>query len=56
MDLRYGGQSLGCVTLSIGVAGYPAHSDKADLLLKFADQALYDAKKSGRDRVVVEPT
>ena len=40
-------------TVSIGIASYPEH-DGADLkaLLLRADQALYQAKRTGRDRVV----
>ena len=41
------------VTLSAGVAMYPAHDDHPAGLLKIADQALYRAKSSGRNRVVV---
>jgi diguanylate cyclase (GGDEF)-like protein len=41
------------VTASIGVAAFPATTDQADLLLKCADDALYQAKHAGRDRVVV---
>jgi diguanylate cyclase (GGDEF)-like protein len=41
------------VTVSIGVAGFQETTGKIDLLLKFADDALYQAKHEGRDRVVV---
>jgi diguanylate cyclase (GGDEF)-like protein len=47
------GELPGSVTISIGVAGFPETTDKFDLLLKFADKALYQAKHDGRDRVVV---
>jgi diguanylate cyclase (GGDEF)-like protein len=40
------------VTLSIGVAELdPDTMDHFDLLLQRADQALYRAKRQGRDRV-----
>ncbi len=39
------------VTLSVGVAGYPEHANQASELLAEADTALYQAKRSGRDRV-----
>lgn len=42
------------VTCSIGLASTRA-GDDADKLLKRADDALYEAKKSGRDRVVLQP-
>ncbi len=39
------------VGASIGVALFPADSDDPDILLRHADQAMYQAKKSGRNRV-----
>ena len=41
------------VTVSIGVAAFQETTGRMDLLLKFADEALYQAKHKGRDRVVV---
>lgn len=43
------------VTISIGVAAYPAHGDDSEALLRAADAALYQAKEEGRDRVVTAP-
>ena len=40
------------LTVSIGVAAFDETTDRVDLLLKFADEALYEAKRAGRDRVV----
>ena len=40
------------VTLSAGVAVYPPHGTEPAALLRAADQALYAAKREGRDRVV----
>jgi len=45
-----GGQSL---TISVGVAAYPDHGVLAEELITRADQALYQAKEEGRDRVRV---
>lgn len=39
------------LTCSIGVASFPAHASTAASLLKAADMALYNAKRSGRNRV-----
>ncbi len=41
------------ITVSIGVAAFQETTDQAELLVKFADEALYQAKHGGRDRVVV---
>ncbi|MCA8986085.1 MAG: GGDEF domain-containing protein [Planctomycetaceae bacterium] len=39
------------VTVSIGVACYPRHSTTVEKLIETADQALYQAKSEGRNRV-----
>lgn len=41
------------VTLSIGLAVAPLHGEDTESLVHAADQALYAAKQSGRDRVCV---
>jgi diguanylate cyclase (GGDEF)-like protein len=46
------GEKLG-VTISIGVAGATIRTAGVEALLRCADRALYEAKRSGRDRVVV---
>ncbi len=51
--LEHRGLSLGRITMSIGLAMFPDHGTTADELLRTADQALYKAKRSGRDRVVI---
>jgi diguanylate cyclase (GGDEF)-like protein len=49
--LAYGTQTL-AVTLSGGLAMYPADGDEWDSLFAVADQRLYRAKQGGRNRVV----
>jgi diguanylate cyclase (GGDEF)-like protein len=44
---------LGMVTVSIGVAVFPEHGTAAEALVRRADQALYEAKRSGRNRVLL---
>jgi diguanylate cyclase (GGDEF)-like protein len=41
------------LTVSTGVAAFDETTDRVDLLLKLAEDALYRAKLAGRDRVVV---
>ena len=52
-NLTHLGQTLPAPTASFGVAVYPTNGTKSTDLLKAADQALYRAKKEGRDRVCV---
>ncbi len=39
------------VTASAGVATYPTHASDVESLIKSADEALYESKRSGRNRV-----
>lgn len=41
------------VTASLGCAAYPATATEAATVLKAADEALYEAKRSGRNRTVM---
>jgi diguanylate cyclase (GGDEF)-like protein len=45
----------GTVTISVGVAEFPMHGDTADGVIGAADDALYEAKRLGRDRVQGAP-
>jgi diguanylate cyclase (GGDEF)-like protein len=47
-----GGQPLGKVTISGGVAAFPEDSRDSIDLIRCADQALYEAKAAGRNRVL----
>lgn len=51
--MRNRGQELGKVTLSIGVARYRV-GESIETCFQRADQALYAAKRAGRNRVMVE--
>jgi diguanylate cyclase (GGDEF)-like protein/PAS domain S-box-containing protein len=52
LTVMHMGQPLPSITVSIGVATFPAHGAAVDPLLQQADQALYRAKRSGRNRIV----
>jgi len=45
-------QELSNLSVSIGITIYPDDSDNTESLLSMADAALYEAKNTGRDRVV----
>jgi diguanylate cyclase (GGDEF)-like protein/putative nucleotidyltransferase with HDIG domain len=41
------------ITISFGIASHPAHAETAASLVRSADEALYGAKESGRNRSVI---
>ena len=53
LKVHYGGQLLGMVSISVGLALFPDHGTTIAEVLRAADQALYSAKREGRDRVCV---
>jgi diguanylate cyclase (GGDEF)-like protein len=50
--MEYQGVSQKTVTVSIGVAALDETTDRIERLLRCADEALYEAKRTGRDRAV----
>lgn len=52
LELTHQGQRLSQITLSLGVACYPDHGKTGETLMRATDALLYQAKKTGRDRVV----
>src|SRR6267154_433313 len=52
LELRYDDHPLGPVTVSLGVAAFPDHAKESAELLRHADEALYEAKGDGRNRIV----
>jgi diguanylate cyclase (GGDEF)-like protein len=53
LELKYHDQPLGMITASFGVALFPDDAEGAQSLIHAADEALFEAKAAGRDRVVV---
>lgn len=52
LAITYGGRKLPTVTISCGVASFPQDGKQIQDILKNADDALYLAKKEGRNQVV----
>jgi diguanylate cyclase (GGDEF)-like protein len=53
MQVSLHGHLLDRVTISCGLAVYPQHGATLQELIRAADEALYEAKASGRNRLVV---
>jgi diguanylate cyclase (GGDEF)-like protein len=52
LTVRDDGRTVGYLSGSLGIAVYPQHGTSSEQLLKLADEALYRAKQSGRDKVI----
>jgi hypothetical protein len=48
------GQLIGPVTVSMGIAMFPDQGTSAEELITAADEALYTAKRNGRDQIILE--
>ena len=46
-------EKIGHITASLGVATYPDQSDDLEELLELTDQAMYESKRNGRNRVTI---
>ncbi|MBI5032768.1 MAG: diguanylate cyclase [Chloroflexi bacterium] len=55
LNMRYDDRSLGAITVSLGIAIFPQHGLAGEALIKAADEALYDAKRAGRNRLEIAP-
>lgn len=53
LEVSHEGKPLGKVTLSIGVAIFPEHGEDGNAVVRAADEALYEAKEAGRNRVML---
>jgi len=56
LHAEYRGELLGTLSVSTGLALFPDHGSTINDVLRAADQALYCAKREGRDRVCVWTT
>ena len=53
LNLKFKGEMLRPITMSIGLAMYPIPARNGADLLRMADRALYNAKRGGRDQTDV---
>ncbi len=53
LKLAFQDRPIGTISISIGIAVFPDHGQDMTRILKAADQALYRAKKEGRNRVCI---
>ena len=53
LRVKTNGGAREAITLSLGIAIYPQHGRDIETVLHTADEALYSAKRQGRDRTVV---
>ncbi len=51
-EIPTGGNSVIYKTMSIGISIYPKHSKSLEQCIKYSDLALYEAKNSGRNKVI----
>lgn len=53
LSLKNKDEVLPSITVSLGVASFPVHGTTGEEILQKADRALYQAKKNGRNQVVL---
>jgi diguanylate cyclase (GGDEF)-like protein len=53
LEIEYEGRRVGPITISVGIGMFPDHGESGQEVLRVADAALYQAKRSGRNCVVV---
>ncbi len=53
LEIRHRGRSIGHVTISVGISGFPDQGRTVESIIRAADAALQRAKQEGGDRVVI---
>lgn len=52
ISIKYGAHQVNVLTVSIGIAMYPSDETSVEKLIEAADKALYNAKNTGRNKVI----
>ncbi len=52
-EINVNGQAVQSVTMTIGIASYPANGQDAESLLRAADEAIYQSKNSGQRGTII---
>ena len=53
LNVEYNGKVLAALSMSLGIAMFPEHGATSQRVLNAADGALYEAKRKGRDRIII---
>lgn len=53
LEIEYEGRRVGPITISVGIGMFPDQGESGPAVLRVADTALYQAKQSGRNRVLI---
>jgi diguanylate cyclase (GGDEF)-like protein len=53
LQVKYGAQQVGHITISIGISEYPKNGLTPAELIEAADKALYFAKNNGRNKIIL---
>ena len=56
LEVSFHGKIISPISMSIGVAVFPQHGTSPEAVIRQADKAMYQAKQTGRDKVVVADT
>ena len=53
INLTYNGAHLPNITISVGISIFPEHGDSMTNLIKASDDALFQAKRGGRNKIII---
>lgn len=53
VNIEVKGNSIGAFSITVGVSFYPQHGNNTEALFRKADEALFEGKRAGRNRVMM---